>query len=86
MKKFNQYVKEDFDIILEFNKVAMNAAKDAIAKKMSHKQAKDHVYDTVLKHASKSPYANQGAGGAVSRIRINQALDKADDHLDKHYG
>ena len=84
MKKFNQYVKEDFDFILEFNKVAMNAAKDAIAKKMSHKQAQDHVHDTVMKHSkSKSP---QGAGGAVSRIRINQALDKADDHLAKHYG
>ena len=71
-------------LIIEFVSVAKNAAKEAIAKKMSHDDAKEHVYKTTMAHAKKS--SPQGAGGMVTRMKIDSALDKAEAHLKKHYG
>ena len=51
---------------------------------MSHDDAKEHVYKTTMAHAKKS--SPQGAGGMVTRMKIDSALDKAEAHLEKHYG
>tara|TARA_Y100000114_G_C11720184_1_gene308056 strand:+ start:119 stop:367 length:249 start_codon:yes stop_codon:yes gene_type:complete len=76
--------KDHLHLIAEFVSVAKNAAKEAISKKMSHDDAKDHVYKTTMTHAKKS--SPQGAGGMVTRMKINSAIDKAEAHLEKHYG
>lgn len=77
-------VELDEEILVEFVRVAMQHAKDAISKGMSHDDAKNHVYKKTMAHAMTRP--EQGAGGMITRIKIDRALDKAEAHLAKHYG
>lgn len=77
-------VELDEEVLVEFVRVAMQHAKDAISKGMSHDDAKNHVYKKTMAHAMTRP--EQGAGGMITRIKIDRALDKAEAHLAKHYG
>jgi len=82
--KMTEEEQVDEAVLLEFTRVAMKAAKEAISKGMNHDDAQRHVEKAVYTHSDK--VGMQGADGRVSRARENNALDKADAHLAKHYG
>jgi regulator of replication initiation timing len=60
--------------------VAKAAAVEAHKKGMNLSQAEDHIYDTVIRHYSGK---SEGAGGLMTRVRIDQNTDAGLAHFKK---
>jgi regulator of replication initiation timing len=78
--KFAEDYELDTASLKESASVAKAAAVEAHKKGMNLSQAEDHIYDTVIRHYSGK---SEGAGGLMTRVRIDQNTDAGLAHFKK---